>query len=86
MPREDLYIVRFSTKICNITGRGLNWVDSRLEESMPDQYKQAKLVVQPYWTLASDVGKVIFNIQENVRQTCIGYVKEKYPIVMASVS
>ncbi|KAF7279688.1 hypothetical protein GWI33_006848 [Rhynchophorus ferrugineus] len=38
-----------------------------------------------YMTRANDVGKVIFNIQENVRQTCVGYVKEKYPVIMASV-
>lgn len=82
-PRDDLYVFRFGRKIAEAG----SWVDSRLEQNIPKPYySQAKEVAQPYGVLAGDFLKLSINMLDNVRAALSGFVNEKYPVVVASVS
>ncbi|CAG9768719.1 unnamed protein product [Ceutorhynchus assimilis] len=82
-PRDDLYLFRFGSKI----GQAGIWLDSKLDESVPKPYyTQTKEVVQPYGALAGDLLKVAINVHDHARSAVSGFVDEKYPLVVASVS
>ncbi|XP_066249199.1 transmembrane protein 214 isoform X1 [Euwallacea similis] len=80
-PKNDLCLFRLSGKV----QQAALWVDSKLEQSIPDSYGQVKQVAEPYGALSSDLVKLGINALETARGNWKGFINEKYPLAVASI-
>lgn len=62
------------------------WSDSKLQIYANPYYEQVKTAAEPYGALASDLLKTAINLLESIRENIAGYVDEKYPVIVDSVS
>lgn len=71
----------YTHQVYERAGRGVLFVNNYFENNFPEYYQATALFIEPYITLSKDLGLVLYNFFERIRENIIA----KYPQLIESV-